>query len=132
MSDKKNDDFSALENGRRTPGGEKDPFIPSPPSRTPSQYSVNNTGTMASLNKVENSPPLSILAYCLSSISMTVVNKYVVSGSSWNLNLFYLAVQVRTNYYTPASSRRRALTFSARLSSPSFVLPPSRVASSLA
>ncbi|KAI4601276.1 GDP-mannose transporter into the lumen of the Golgi [Pestalotiopsis sp. 9143b] len=48
---------------------------------------------MASIQKVENSPPLSILAYCLSSISMTVVNKYVVSGSSWNLNLFYLAVQ---------------------------------------
>lgn len=51
---------------------------------------------MASIQKVENSPPLSILAYCLSSISMTVVNKYVVSGSSWNLNLFYLAVQVRS------------------------------------
>lgn len=50
---------------------------------------------MASLNKIENNPSLSILAYCLSSISMTVVNKYVVSGSSWNLNLFYLAVQVR-------------------------------------
>jgi hypothetical protein len=26
---------------------------------------------------------------------MTVVNKYVVSGSFWNLNFFYLTVQVR-------------------------------------
>ncbi|KAH7193308.1 uncharacterized protein B0J16DRAFT_334929 [Fusarium flagelliforme] len=43
--------------------------------------------------KVENSGPFSILAYCLSSISMTVVNKYVVSGTSWNLTFFYLAVQ---------------------------------------
>ncbi|KAH8653651.1 GDP-mannose transporter [Xylariales sp. PMI_506] len=46
-----------------------------------------------SIQKFENSPGLSILAYCFASISMTVVNKYVVSGTSWNLNLFYLAVQ---------------------------------------
>ncbi|KAF4468009.1 GDP-mannose transporter [Fusarium albosuccineum] len=43
--------------------------------------------------KLEHSGPFSILAYCLSSISMTVVNKYVVSGTSWNLTFFYLAVQ---------------------------------------
>ncbi|KAM5354039.1 hypothetical protein ACJ41O_000689 [Fusarium nematophilum] len=43
--------------------------------------------------KIENSGPFSILSYCLSSISMTVVNKYVVSGTSWNLTFFYLAVQ---------------------------------------
>lgn len=45
-------------------------------------------------SKIENSGPFSILSYCLSSISMTVVNKYVVSGSSWNLTFFYLACQV--------------------------------------
>ena len=45
--------------------------------------------------RIDHHPGASILAYCLSSISMTVVNKYVVSGSSWNLNFFYLAVQVR-------------------------------------
>ncbi|KAF7558560.1 hypothetical protein G7046_g5594 [Stylonectria norvegica] len=40
-----------------------------------------------------NNAPLSVLAYCMSSISMTVVNKYVVSGTSWNLPFFYLCIQ---------------------------------------
>ncbi|KAK2006470.1 UDP-galactose transporter [Colletotrichum eremochloae] len=44
-------------------------------------------------SQIENSSTLCIVAYCLSSISMTVVNKYVVSGSSWNLTFFYLTVQ---------------------------------------
>lgn len=44
---------------------------------------------------VADSKGLSILAYCLSSISMTVVNKYVVSGDDWNLTSLYLALQVR-------------------------------------
>ena len=45
------------------------------------------------LTKITNSAPISVAAYCLSSISMTVVNKYVVSGSSWNLTFLYLAAQ---------------------------------------
>lgn len=44
-------------------------------------------------SSVENSPPVSIVAYCLASISMTVVNKYVVSGEEWNLHFLYLAIQ---------------------------------------
>lgn len=47
------------------------------------------------LANITNSPPISILAYCLASISMTVTNKYCVSGKYWNLNFFYLAIQVR-------------------------------------
>jgi GDP-mannose transporter len=46
------------------------------------------------LTQLENNPAAAVLAYCFSSISMTVVNKYVVSGSSWNLNFLYLAIQV--------------------------------------
>lgn len=45
------------------------------------------------LANITNSPPISILAYCLASISMTVTNKYCVSGKYWNLNFFYLAIQ---------------------------------------
>lgn len=45
-------------------------------------------------SKIGNNPSAAVLAYCLSSISMTLVNKYVVSGSSWNLSFLYLAVQV--------------------------------------
>ena len=49
----------------------------------------------AQLSQLDNSPMIAVLAYCVASISMTVVNKYVVSGREWNLNFFYLAVQVR-------------------------------------
>ncbi|KAK7961671.1 GDP-mannose transporter [Apiospora aurea] len=45
------------------------------------------------LSKIESSPAAAVLAYCFSSMSMTLVNKYVVSGNEWNLNFFYLAVQ---------------------------------------
>nr|OQO24672.1 GDP-mannose transporter 1 [Rachicladosporium sp. CCFEE 5018] len=41
---------------------------------------------------VANSPPISILAYCGSSILMTVTNKIVLTGT-FNLNFFLLAVQ---------------------------------------
>ncbi|KAK7994515.1 UDP-galactose transporter [Apiospora marii] len=46
------------------------------------------------LSQIEGSPAAAILAYCFSSMSMTLVNKYVVSGNEWNLNFFYLLVQV--------------------------------------
>jgi GDP-mannose transporter len=92
MSDKKNEDYTIRmpESGSRSPfGGEKDPFIPPRPSR----LAPRNNSLSSQLAKVENNPTASILAYCFASISMTVVNKYVVSGSEWNLNFFYLAVQ---------------------------------------
>lgn len=47
-----------------------------------------------SLSNITNNPSISILAYCLASISMTVTNKYCVSGANWNLNFLYLAIQV--------------------------------------
>lgn len=40
-----------------------------------------------------NSGPLSIACYCVSSILMTVTNKYVLSGYSFNLNFLLLAIQ---------------------------------------
>jgi GDP-mannose transporter len=55
-----------------------------------------DSGTVSILAQLESNPGAAILAYCFSSISMTVVNKYVVSGSAWNLNFLYLAIQVRT------------------------------------
>lgn len=86
MSEKKNDDFvvqipeknNAFENQRPLMGN-----------------GASSGASMANpLSSIDNSPVLSVLSYCLASMSMTVVNKYVVSGSSWNLNFFYLAVQV--------------------------------------
>ncbi|EGY14798.1 hypothetical protein VD0002_g7748 [Verticillium dahliae] len=91
--DKKNEDFElrpmGSRAGSRSPGGhERDGFLSRSPSRRPQQQSL-----AAQISKVDNSPGASILAYCFSSISMTVVNKFVVSGKFWNLNFFYLAVQ---------------------------------------
>ncbi|KKK15307.1 hypothetical protein P175DRAFT_0445504 [Aspergillus ochraceoroseus IBT 24754] len=40
-----------------------------------------------------NSAALPVLAYCGSSILMTVMNKYVLSGTGFNLNFFLLCIQ---------------------------------------
>ncbi|KAK4199048.1 putative GDP-mannose transporter [Triangularia verruculosa] len=86
MSNKKNEDIEMR--GGDDFGGEKDPFLG---RASPSAHRVRQEPGV--LDKLDHSPGASILAYCLASISMTVVNKYVVSGSEWNLNFFYLAIQ---------------------------------------
>ncbi|KAM3520943.1 hypothetical protein NHJ13051_006557 [Beauveria bassiana] len=85
MSDKKSDDYYP---GRDN--GEKERFIPAAPA-----FAAREAPAVVSdsLNKINQSPGLSVLAYCLSSISMTVVNKYVVSGSKFNMPLMYLGIQ---------------------------------------
>jgi GDP-mannose transporter len=91
MSDKKNEDFVVKMPETGNGFGEKDPFIGNPPrSRVQRESALQQFYA-----KIDNSPGASITAYCLASISMTVVNKYVVSGSDWNLPFFYLAIQVR-------------------------------------
>ncbi|OAL75265.1 GDP-mannose transporter [Trichophyton violaceum] len=81
MSNKKNEDQNMNRRDEK--------FRPAPQYRTRS-----DSGSMGViLSRLENSPGAAVLAYCFSSISMTVVNKYVVSGSSWNLNFLYLAIQ---------------------------------------
>ncbi|KAK6200089.1 GDP-mannose transporter [Scheffersomyces amazonensis] len=52
-----------------------------------------NMEKQSNLGSISNSGPISILSYCISSILMTVTNKYVLSGFSFNLNFFLLAVQ---------------------------------------
>ncbi|KAL1858961.1 GDP-mannose transporter into the lumen of the Golgi [Diaporthe australafricana] len=88
-SDKKSDDF-VLRMPERGDSfrEEKDTFLERRPS-----HRISPPGLHDKFAKVQNNPGVSILAYCLSSISMTVVNKYCVSGKNWNLNLFYLAIQ---------------------------------------
>lgn len=46
-----------------------------------------------------NSPPVAIFSYCMSSILMTVTNKYVLSVGNFNFNCILLAVQVCLFYY---------------------------------
>jgi GDP-mannose transporter len=76
--EKKRDDF-AIEMGDRGRN-----FEPPPVPRTPT----------APPSPLANNPVLPILAYCGSSILMTVTNKYVLSGLDFNLNFFLLCVQV--------------------------------------
>lgn len=89
MANKKHEDIEIGD--ERDNGFEKEPFL----ARSNSQNRPRlQDGWAAYYDKIDHSPGASIMAYCLSSISMTVVNKYVVSGTYWNLNFFYLAVQV--------------------------------------
>jgi len=93
MSHKKNEDIEMRPLDGEEFGGERDPFL----NRSNSQRARHDAPPIpvgAFIDRIDHSPGASILAYCLASISMTVVNKYVVSGSDWNLMFFYLAVQV--------------------------------------
>lgn len=56
-------------------------------------YIMDGKSSHSFANSISNSGPISIFAYCLSSILMTVTNKYVLSGFSFNLNFFLLAIQ---------------------------------------
>jgi GDP-mannose transporter len=80
--DKKSDDY-----GVDGPAG-KEFRAPSPMTRLPS---VHRSGGPS----VTENPIAAVLAYCGSSIMMTVTNKYVLSGVDFNLNFFLLCVQVR-------------------------------------
>lgn len=79
MAEDKKRDYT-VELGERQPNNTFE-AAPKPPPMAPSSAST------------VNNPPLSILAYCGSSILMTCTNKFVLTGT-FNLNFFLLAVQV--------------------------------------
>ena len=54
-----------------------------------SKHSTSSSSSGSLATRISNSGPISIAAYCLSSILMTVTNKYVLSGFSFNLNFSY-------------------------------------------
>ncbi|KAL0939193.1 GDP-mannose transporter 1 [Colletotrichum truncatum] len=76
----------------------------------PRMPSSRSESTSIGAGRIENSPVLSIIAYCLSSISMTVVNKYVVSGRAWNLTFLYLAIQAVVSTIAIIAAKRLRLT----------------------
>jgi GDP-mannose transporter len=51
--------------------------------------------TSAPAAPVAAGPLAAILSYCVSSLLMTLANKYVLSGIDFNLNFMLLAIQVR-------------------------------------
>lgn len=99
MADKKNEDY-VVRMPENAFGKEKGAFLARSPTRR--THPINTSPGLAHL---DNNGPLSIVAYCFASISMTVVNKYVVSGNFWNLNFFYLAVQVNPSPVPPCLVR---------------------------
>ena len=88
MGDNKKRDDTAIDMGdmrdydspRRSPG---------PVPRTPAP-----SGPAMPSGAVANNPIIPVLSYCVSSIMMTVTNKFVLSGTGFNLNFFLLCVQV--------------------------------------
>ena len=84
--EKKRDEPYAVDIGVST---EKRGLSPQPPmQRMPTSNSPSVAAPLA------HSPIPPILSYCGSSILMTVTNKYVLSGTDFNLNFFLLCVQV--------------------------------------
>ena len=83
MADEKKRDDIAIDMGDRK--GAFDSPRRSPP---PAQQAAPG------LSSAGQHPSFPILSYCASSILMTVTNKYVLSGTGFNLNFFLLAVQV--------------------------------------
>ncbi|CAK9435520.1 uncharacterized protein LODBEIA_P02470 [Lodderomyces beijingensis] len=67
------------------------------PYSSSSSYSImeksNSPNAHHWASSIVNSGPISIIAYCLSSILMTVTNKFVVSGLNYNLNFLLLSIQ---------------------------------------
>lgn len=118
MSKKDGDDFSVaipegtheLERLNGEPGVDRS-FSPSLTRQVSHQVEA-----AAPLSQLVNNPGASILGYCLASISMTVVNKYVVSGSDWNLMFLYLAIQVSARSQTYLIPKSSELTLHSRLS----------------
>jgi GDP-mannose transporter len=91
MADEKRRDDFKIEIGDRR----GDAFDALPPRGVP-QSPTASTGIFSA----ENQGVLSVLSYCASSILMTTANKYVLSGSDYNLNFLLLAVQVHTSLGT--------------------------------
>ena len=85
---KKSEDYESMQLESAIDTKENDALV------SPSGAPAAALGLRQSLSRMDSNSPLSVLAYCLSSISMTVVNKYVVSGDQWNLAFFYLTAQV--------------------------------------
>jgi GDP-mannose transporter len=73
MSNKKNEDLKMSRMDK------KESFLLKP---VPHHRARVDSGMGSILSQLENNPSATVLAYYFSSISMTVVNKYVVSGSS--------------------------------------------------
>jgi len=86
--DKKRADFAIEMDDPKAGASSSSPFQDPPSPRTVRMPAAPSS-------PLSNNPIVPILSYCVSSILMTVTNKYVLSGLDFNLNFFLLCVQVR-------------------------------------
>lgn len=93
VEDKKTDDYT-VEMDKLDQGNKEFEAAPPPLPRTASSPP----------SSLSNNPALPVLAYCGSSILMTVMNKYVLSGLDFNLNFLLLMVQVCGSFNIRAGS----------------------------
>lgn len=93
VEDKKTDDY-AIEMDKLDQGNKEFEAAPPPLARA----------TSSPPSSLSNNPALPVLAYCGSSILMTVMNKYVLSGLDFNLNFLLLMVQVCGRFDTQSGS----------------------------
>jgi hypothetical protein len=87
MADNKKRDDLHIDMGEKR--GEYSPMRS--PMATPKTAGLAAPQMPAAIN---NNPIFPVLSYCVSSIMMTVTNKFVLSGTGYNLNFFLLCVQV--------------------------------------
>lgn len=92
-NDKKRDDLGielgtirSYESPPSSPMTSRTPMIPAP------------SGPALPSGPIAGNPIVPVLSYCASSIMMTVTNKFVLSGTGFNLNFFLLCVQVSWIY----------------------------------
>ncbi|PGH28661.1 GDP-mannose transporter [[Emmonsia] crescens] len=83
MADDKKNDKYAIDMDKLDTSNKRFDAPPPPQPRVPS----------SSRSSYGHSSALPVFCYCCSSILMTVTNKYVLSGTSFNLNFFLLCVQ---------------------------------------
>jgi hypothetical protein len=95
----------------------KDFIVRMPETKTrgrPSQpksrrISISVSKVAIPVSQITHNPAVSIIAYCLASISMTVTNKYCVSGPEWNMNFFLLAFQASFLFVLRSPSNHAAV-----------------------
>ncbi|CAH7665841.1 hypothetical protein BY996DRAFT_6430429 [Phakopsora pachyrhizi] len=59
----------------------------------PSFIASGNAGTGSRLDRLSSNSGFPIFCYCIASILMTVINKFVVSGHHFTMNFFLLTIQ---------------------------------------
>lgn len=126
VEDKKTDDYT-VQMDKLDQGNKEFEAAPPPPQPRP-----------VAVSSKTNNPIFPVLAYCGSSIMMTVMNKYVLSGLDFNLNFLLLMVQVCGNMqrlfssasglilYSPLSVLLRSSLANPWDLSPTATLPPMR------